>query len=307
MKKMRINRRGFSLVEMILVVAIIVILSGAAFVGVAVTIDRAKTTGDAAAEHGKNFEEDAWIQVNSIAIGAADFFDIHEHTPIIVDQNDDSDSSEDDTSEEDGTSEDDADDTVLDTSGKNHVVIYNENLKAFLDAYGISYIGDADYGQLAWSDGPNSYGGKTFTQAYNEWRKSNGKTIYTGGQQQDNNNNNNNNNDNNIQPSNEPVTVGNITMPNGYNTDMSNGVGVTKVVDKGNGAYSIDIHTSTNTATITVVPNGNGYTFTISGNQWMLQGMPGYGNNGYNDFAQTRNITEEDWKWIQEKWDFEMK
>ncbi len=89
---------------------------------------------------------------------------------------------------------------------------------------------------------------------------------------------------------------------------MNNGVGVSNAKDLGNGSYSIDVHSSSNAATLTIVPNGKGgYTFTISGNQWMLQGMPSYGNNGYNDFAKTRDITQADLEWIQNKWGFEIK
>ena len=82
MKKMyNYRRRGFTLVEIIVVVAIIVVLSGAAFVGVAVTVERAKNKGDAVSDHAADFEDDAWNQVREIAVGAADFFEIYEYTP----------------------------------------------------------------------------------------------------------------------------------------------------------------------------------------------------------------------------------
>jgi prepilin-type N-terminal cleavage/methylation domain-containing protein len=82
MKKMyNYRRRGFTLLEIIVVVAIIVVLSGAAFVGVAVTLERAKNKGDAASAHGQDFEDVAWNQVREIAVGAADFFQIYEYTP----------------------------------------------------------------------------------------------------------------------------------------------------------------------------------------------------------------------------------
>ena len=61
MKKMyNYRRRGFTLVEIIVVVAIIVVLSGAAFVGVAVTVERAKNKGDAVSAHAEDFEDDEY-------------------------------------------------------------------------------------------------------------------------------------------------------------------------------------------------------------------------------------------------------
>lgn len=82
MKKMRNNRRGFTLVEIIIVVGIVVILSSAAFLGVAVTIDRANNAQNKLREEGAaNFEHDAWIKVNSINLGAADFYELQTHTP----------------------------------------------------------------------------------------------------------------------------------------------------------------------------------------------------------------------------------
>lgn len=82
MKKMRNNRRGFTLVEIIIVVGIVVILSSAAFLGVAVTIDRANNAQNKLRREGAaNFEHDAWIKVNSINLGAADFYELQTHTP----------------------------------------------------------------------------------------------------------------------------------------------------------------------------------------------------------------------------------
>ncbi len=116
MKKMyNYRRRGFTLVEIIVVVAIIVVLSGAAFVGVAVTVDRAKQSGDAAAEHGQNFEDAAWARVKSIAIGAADLSDIYEYSPIIIDDDNETNDEEDTTGNNGENTEDN--DVVDDTTG----------------------------------------------------------------------------------------------------------------------------------------------------------------------------------------------
>lgn len=82
MKKMSISKRGFTLTEIIVVVAIMVIVASAAFVGIAVTINRAN---DSAArlqtDNGNNFEKDAWTAVDNITEGAAKFFDIANYKP----------------------------------------------------------------------------------------------------------------------------------------------------------------------------------------------------------------------------------
>ena len=84
MKKMSISKRGFTLTEIIVVVAIMVIVASAAFVGIAVTINRAN---DSAArlqtDNGNNFEKDAWTAVDNITEGAAKFFDISNYKPKI--------------------------------------------------------------------------------------------------------------------------------------------------------------------------------------------------------------------------------
>lgn len=83
MKKMtRSSKKGFTLAEIILVVAIIVIVSAASFVGVGAIINNAKNTSKKLEENnGENFEAEAWGEVKSITRGAADFFDIPYYTP----------------------------------------------------------------------------------------------------------------------------------------------------------------------------------------------------------------------------------
>ena len=103
--------------------------------------------------------------------------------------------------------------------------------------------------------------------------------------------------------------VGGVTVHGGYNTDMDNGVGVTKVTDKGNGAYDIDAHSSSNKITLSLTPIGGGkYKLSVTnGMQWMLSGMPGYSNSsGYNDFANgaVREINPDGVEWLQNKWGF---
>ena len=82
MKKMSISKRGFTLTEIIVVVAIMVIVASAAFVGIAVTINRANdTSARLQRENGNGFEKDAWTAVDNITEGAAKFFDIANYKP----------------------------------------------------------------------------------------------------------------------------------------------------------------------------------------------------------------------------------
>lgn len=88
MKKIRNSKRGFTLTEIIVVVAIIVIVSAAAFVGIAITINNAKANSARVnATHGQDsdgkelFEAEAWDTVDSLAKGAAKFFDVATYDP----------------------------------------------------------------------------------------------------------------------------------------------------------------------------------------------------------------------------------
>ena len=82
MKKMYISKRGFTLTEIIVVVAIMVVVASAAFVGIAVTINNANnTTERLERENGSNFENEAWDAVDNITSGAAKFFDISKYKP----------------------------------------------------------------------------------------------------------------------------------------------------------------------------------------------------------------------------------
>ena len=93
MKKMRMSKRGFTLTEIIVVVAIIVIVASAAFVGIAVMIQRAKeTSAEVERTHGQDdtgkdlFEWQAWDEVDSLTKGMAEFFDIAKYKPVVKDE-----------------------------------------------------------------------------------------------------------------------------------------------------------------------------------------------------------------------------
>jgi type IV pilus assembly protein PilA len=82
MKKMRNGRRGFTLLEIVIVVAIIVILSAGAFLGVAATVNRAsETQKNLSMNNGDHFEEYARNQVDSYGKNMVYWDPIPNYTP----------------------------------------------------------------------------------------------------------------------------------------------------------------------------------------------------------------------------------
>lgn len=88
MKKMRMSKRGFTLTEIIIVVAIMVIVASAAFVGVAVTLENARKNSDEVnRRHGRDesgkelFEAEAWEEIDELTKDAANFFDVSLYKP----------------------------------------------------------------------------------------------------------------------------------------------------------------------------------------------------------------------------------
>ncbi|PWJ68800.1 prepilin-type N-terminal cleavage/methylation domain-containing protein [Ruminococcaceae bacterium R-25] len=84
MKKMRNSKRGFSLTEIIVVIAIIVIVASAAFVGIAVVISNAKDNEKKSwrdKDSRELFEVEAWDEVDNWTYNVARFFDASTYKP----------------------------------------------------------------------------------------------------------------------------------------------------------------------------------------------------------------------------------
>ena len=89
MKKMRNSKRGFTLTEIIIVVAIMVIVASAAFVGVAVVLENARRNeAEVNRRHGRDesgkelFEAEAWVEIDELTKDAANFFDVSLYKPV---------------------------------------------------------------------------------------------------------------------------------------------------------------------------------------------------------------------------------
>ena len=89
MKKMRNSKRGFTLTEIIIVFAIMVIVASAAFVGVAVILNKAKASREKLdSTHGTDadgkelFEAEAWEEIDELTKDAANFFDVSLYKPV---------------------------------------------------------------------------------------------------------------------------------------------------------------------------------------------------------------------------------
>ena len=81
MKKINRNMRGFTLVEIMIVVAIILIISAVAFTGVAVTLSNAQEKQAAIEDHADNFEIAARTQIKNLEAGVVDWSAIPKYTP----------------------------------------------------------------------------------------------------------------------------------------------------------------------------------------------------------------------------------
>ena len=74
MKRFIKSKNGFTLIEIVIVVSIIVILSSATFVGINQVLDRAnRNAQDLEEHHGAHFEEEAWATVKNLSVDVDSF------------------------------------------------------------------------------------------------------------------------------------------------------------------------------------------------------------------------------------------
>ncbi|MCR4670759.1 MAG: prepilin-type N-terminal cleavage/methylation domain-containing protein [Saccharofermentans sp.] len=99
------------------------------------------------------------------------------------------------------------------------------------------------------------------------------------------------------------VTVGSVSVPAGYGTPGGNdsNVGVSNVSQSGNN-YKVTAYKSTNTIDLNFTKSGSSYNLNVSANRWMLNGMPGYdyNNTTYN------NLTPAQKNWFKTQYGFSL-
>lgn len=198
MKKLIRSRKGFTLVEIILVVAIIVILASAAFAGISL-LNRANKNADTAALHagcwyvivkdedlGEHPEEryvqlnGHWVKVVSKGTEGAQYYsdwdDMYEQVRNINVV----------TPMPQGSGYHPGGDPIGPGTGDpgsggsgsagHHTQSASDMLKEFLEHYGIPYTENG--GSITW-DHDGDYGGQSFADAWNQWKKDH--TNSTGG------------------------------------------------------------------------------------------------------------------------------
>ncbi|MBR3279973.1 MAG: type II secretion system protein [Lachnospiraceae bacterium] len=223
MKKMRNSRRGFTLTEIILVVAIIVLLSSVSIVGIAATMTKAKNAQlKLQTQNGDNFEVEAWGEVNSIGVGMGGYYATPEYTPEIEAAKQQLDEEMQELIAE-LLEEYDEDDIVVIYDSEGYII--DVQLKP--DAKPKSESGGS-------SSGGSSSNGNTNNDVGDLDGQSNNQQDQNNNQQQDQNNNqqqdqNNNQNQNQNQSSGQTKTVGNCTA-----TIVSSGKGISNLTGDAN-------------------------------------------------------------------------
>ncbi|MBE7070218.1 MAG: prepilin-type N-terminal cleavage/methylation domain-containing protein [Ruminococcaceae bacterium] len=274
------NKKGFTLAEVMIVVAIIVILSGATTIGIVSMLRNAQNTAaNLEAENGDNFEASAREKVNKIGGTAGS---MQQQTETLQGGTEASASNSNGTTKQTETSDPTASST-LNESLANH----NKKIEEMLD--NLKKAGCPD---------------DKITVTRDKNGVITGVKVDWGGNSQPQGNNDGNNNNNNNNSNTGPAEVGKIKIPGGY---VQGGFGITQVTQQGDG-YKFDITHYGTDVTINIKPaGGNKYTFNITdGVQWLLDGMPTYKNNGWNEFGggKTVTITSADLTWLENKFGF---
>ena len=272
---MKNSKKGFTLTEVLIVTAIIVILSGAAIAGIAVTVSNAKERGEKIqASQGVNWESEAVLKVKKtkIELGNEQIYEESADTPTPGNAAENTDELNEGSGEGEGEGEGN-------NSGNNDSNTDNNSNN-------------------------NSNSNSNNDSNTNDNNNNNGNDS--------GNNNSGNNSGNNNSSNSSSTVVGFAEATNGYVAYGNNGkLGVVSVTDNGNNSVTVVItdgwdnnNPSNDTCTVTITKNGNSYSMSVdSGNgNWarMATMTEGDWNSGYN-YSSNYTLTQNDLNNLENK------
>ena len=272
------NRKGFTLAEMMIVIAIVVILSGATVIGVVSWLNNAKTTAaNLEANNGDNFEKEEMESIKKIGGTAGS---LQQPTETLQGGSGGSGGTTKATQATQATqgnqSEPSGETTLkpLDENEKKH----NSDIENWINE--LIKQGCPEDKITVTKDKRG-----VVTGVKVDWEDPNAKENTWGKQLE--------------KERSKPQKVGDVSIPGGF---VSSGVGLTDVSQNGD-SYTFDVTNWGNDASFTIKPKGNGkYDFKITPDKrWMLDGMPGY---NYNDYGSTVEIGSQQLTWLQNKFGF---
>jgi len=306
MKKMRVSKKGFTLTEIVLVIAVIVILSSASVIGIAATMNKAKTAElKLQAENGDNFEVVAWSKVNSIGEGLGGNYESPEYTPNIEEakaQLDQAWQEMIDELKEQGYTDDDI---LITYDSEGYITDVKVKEKG---SSGNSSSGGSSSGSS--SSGDNQQGGNQpqeqpgqNQQGGNQPQEQPGQNQQGGNQPGQNQPGGTQNNNNGGSSAGGSTTVGNVTTSLPYGDKAGNGTKGIKNISGSGDKQTVtmtDLNGYNDQTRVSFTKNGNGtYGLSLENNQWVFQGsMPGF-EWGKWDIPEMSN---EQIQWFQDKY-----
>ena len=282
MKKMRVSKKGFTLTEIVLVIAVIVILSSASVIGIAATMNKAKTAElKLQAENGDNFEVVAWSKVNSIGEGLGGNYESPEYTPNI---------------EEAKAQLDQAWQEMIDELKEQGYT--DDDILITYDSEG--YITDVKVKEKGSSGNSSSGGSSSGSSSSGDNQQGGNQPQEQPGQNQPGGTQNNNNGGSSTGGS---TTVGNVTTSLPYGDKAGNGTKGIKNISGSGDKQTVtmtDLNGYNDQTRVSFTKNGNGtYGLSLENNQWVFQGsMPGF-EWGKWDIPEMSN---EQIQWFQDKY-----
>ena len=285
MKKMMNSKRGFTLTEIVVVIAVIVLLSSVSIVGIAATIQKANSAQEGVQKHNE-FELVAWQEVKDIGKGLGGSYEPPTYNP----------NNEEAISQE---WQDQIDEWIEEGYDPSDIIVEKDSEGNITNAS----IKD---GATPKTNNSGSSGGAS-TSTDTSTGSNGGSTNGTTG--------NNTNTDNDANSGNNTNSGGNTGFDNGHASSGGNGnnvgfaeastgyvdyfnngkPGVMSITETGSNSINVTFtdgwnnnNPSNDTCTVSITKNGDNYTMSvISGNGWVATQVTNY--NYQNDYNLSQN------------------